>query len=356
MKEINQSISQISDEIKDYNKARSKTWSPAFIVTLISLIFMLLSVGATFFTINSNLENRKLEIKLEALKSVKKLVDHQNEGSRITKERILVFETLKRLVKDVNKGPELSALKLVLADECFSQSYYKDALSNYSDVVNNNESSLNMKELAYREMGMINYCRSSNATEGAKNYALAAELDVPGNHKRFTYQLRAYSMVLNILINEYDIKYPKEKENLKCEKIFSNIPDAFGGNESISFAHSKGIMDQHGIFGYEAKEYNTQKNNINFKYTIEASFKESNTIISAFLYIPDGKQWKEGFWMMYTEKGDPALFGLKSRNYKAGAIMFVLFEADKKLYLKYHQLKDEDIKINTNLFEKIKKK
>jgi hypothetical protein len=59
----------------------------------------------------------------------------------------------------------------------------------YRQVVSSPHSTINMKELAYREMGMIYSDKLKDKKSGSKYYAAAAELDVPKNHKTKTYNL-----------------------------------------------------------------------------------------------------------------------------------------------------------------------
>lgn len=196
METLKDAVLKISNEISNYNKERSKTITPSFIITAFTLLLASISIFATIYTINNNIEKQKLEMTLEALKSVSKLVELQSNETGITHERLVVFELFKEFTKGA-KEPELAVFNLILADEYFYQSFYTKALDSYGVVVGSKFSTENMKELAFREMGMIYYLKLDQKDKAAESYSNAMALSVPDNHKSKTKDLWDSSLMKN---------------------------------------------------------------------------------------------------------------------------------------------------------------
>lgn len=188
MKELKSSILTIADEIKAYNSKRSKIFTPSFIISLCSVGIAVFAIVGSFITINQNIEKQKLEATANALKAITDINESQKGSKTISKQRMAIFEYLKETI-EMTKGSQKLAFLLFLADEYFYQSDFNNSIGLYRQVVSSPHSTINMKELAYREMGMIYSDKLKDKKSGSKYYAAAAELDVPKNHKTKTYNL-----------------------------------------------------------------------------------------------------------------------------------------------------------------------
>lgn len=173
--------------------------------------------------------NEKIIEIVQKLKMINEKLSEVGKNIDITKEKVVLFESLQNLLNDLqNKIQESSRIINVYNEQIASKDTKVDfsGIDNFKKLINDTETSLNNVKITVenleKDLGKMNICEHILGEYGVRAYIVNKLLDVFNN--RIQYYLNAIKSTFNFRFNEYFEEEIKDSNGIIC--LYSNCSGA----------------------------------------------------------------------------------------------------------------------------------